>query len=83
MSYGDDWAEKYRPELISDLEGNEDKINKIRKWLESWYDGRIPKITANKTYIIALGPSDFLVILIYFNNSLLIKILSRVFISRK
>tara|TARA_B100000214_G_scaffold196319_1_gene142098 strand:+ start:150 stop:1634 length:1485 start_codon:yes stop_codon:yes gene_type:complete len=43
MSNGDDWAEKYRPELISDLEGNEDKINKIRKWLESWYDGRIPK----------------------------------------
>ncbi len=43
MSNGDDWAEKYRPELISDLEGNVDKINKIRKWLESWCDGRIPK----------------------------------------
>ena len=43
MSNGDDWAEKYRPELISDLEGNEDKIHKIRKWLESWDDGKIPK----------------------------------------
>ena len=43
MSNGDDWAEKYRPELISNLEGNEDKIIKIRKWLESWDDGKIPK----------------------------------------
>ncbi len=43
MSDGDDWAEKYRPEMISKLVGNDDKISKIRKWLESWDDGKIPK----------------------------------------
>ena len=52
MSDGDDWAEKYRPELISELEGNVDKINKIRKWLESWEDGKIPK----KRGILLSGP---------------------------
>ena len=31
MSDGDDWAEKYRPEMISKLVGNDDKISKIRK----------------------------------------------------
>ena len=52
MPDGDDWAEKYRPELISELEGNVDKINKIRKWLESWEDGKIPK----KRGILLSGP---------------------------
>jgi replication factor C subunit 1 len=30
------WADKYKPELTTDLVGNSIQINKVKKWLENW-----------------------------------------------
>ena len=39
----DDWAERYRPSNLSDMEGNGDKIRRVRIWLEGWSTGKTPK----------------------------------------
>ena len=38
-----DWTERYRPNSIAEMEGNEDKIRRIRLWLDIWSSGKIPK----------------------------------------
>ncbi len=38
-----DWTERYRPDSIAEMEGNEDKIRRIRLWLDIWSSGKIPK----------------------------------------
>ncbi|MDP8012289.1 MAG: replication factor C large subunit [Thermoplasmata archaeon] len=38
-----EWAEKYRPKSLKDIVGNQDAIQKIREWGESWKSGNIPK----------------------------------------
>lgn len=38
-----DWTERYRPHSIAEMEGNEDKIRRIRLWLDIWSSGKIPK----------------------------------------
>ena len=47
-----DWTEKYRPKDIDSMEGNQNQLEKIRKWLEKWEVGEIPK----KRGILLSGP---------------------------
>ena len=47
-----DWTEKYRPKDINEMEGNQNQLEKIRKWLEEWEFGKIPK----KRGILLSGP---------------------------
>ena len=48
----DDWAERYRPSNLSDMEGNGDKIRRVRIWLEGWSAGKTPK----KKGLLLSGP---------------------------
>ena len=48
----DDWAERYRPSTLSDMEGNGDKIRRVRAWLEGWDSGKTPK----KRGLLLSGP---------------------------
>ena len=48
----DDWAERYRPSTLSDMEGNGDKIRRVRMWLEGWDSGKTPK----KRGLLLSGP---------------------------
>ena len=48
----DDWAEKYRPTSIREMEGNESQIRSIRQWLDTWSMGKIPK----KRGVLLSGP---------------------------
>ena len=48
----DDWAERYRPSTLSDMEGNGDKIRRVRMWLEGWNSGKTPK----KRGLLLSGP---------------------------
>ena len=48
----DDWAERYRPSTLSDMEGNGDKIRRVRIWLEGWESGKTPK----KRGLLLSGP---------------------------
>ena len=48
----DDWAERYRPSTLSDMEGNGDKIRRVRMWLEGWGSGKTPK----KRGLLLSGP---------------------------
>ena len=43
MGEGQDWAEKYRPNSIREMEGNEAQVRSIRQWLDTWSIGKIPK----------------------------------------
>ena len=47
-----DWTERYRPTDLSGIEGNEDKVSRIRVWLKGWSSGRIPK----KRGLLLSGP---------------------------
>ena len=47
-----DWAERYRPNTLSDLEGNEDRIKRVRQWLDRWVSGSVPK----KKGLLLSGP---------------------------
>ena len=47
-----DWAERYRPSTLSDMEGNGDKIRRVRMWLEGWDSGKTPK----KRGLLLSGP---------------------------
>ena len=48
----DDWAEKYRPNSIREMEGNEAQVRSIRQWLDTWSTGKIPK----KRGVLLSGP---------------------------
>ena len=48
----DDWAERYRPSTLSEMEGNGDKIRRVRIWLEGWDSGKTPK----KRGLLLSGP---------------------------
>ena len=50
----DDWAERYRPSTLSDMEGNGDKIRRVRIWLEGWESGKTPK----KRVYFSLAPGS-------------------------
>jgi len=39
----DDWTERYRPDSLDLMEGNETQMRKIRQWLGRWTDGFPPK----------------------------------------
>ncbi len=39
----DDWTERYRPTTLSEMEGNGDKLRRVRIWLEGWDSGKAPK----------------------------------------
>ena len=43
MGESEDWAEKYRPNSIREMEGNEAQVRSIRQWLDTWSIGKIPK----------------------------------------
>ena len=47
-----DWAERYRPNTLSGLEGNEDRIRRVRQWLDRWVSGSVPK----KKGLLLSGP---------------------------
>jgi len=47
-----DWTERYRPTSLSEMEGNGDKLRRVRFWLDSWSDGKIPK----KRGLLLSGP---------------------------
>ena len=48
----DDWTERYRPSRLSEMEGNGDKLRRIRLWLDGWSSGKIPK----KRGLLLSGP---------------------------
>ena len=39
----DDWTERYRPNSLDQMEGNEVPMRKIRQWLDRWEKGTPPK----------------------------------------
>ncbi len=45
-----DWAEKYRPSRLSEIVGNPEAMNNLKKWAESWKRG-VPKQRA----VVLLG----------------------------
>ena len=48
----DDWTERYRPTTLSEMEGNGDKVGRVRLWLKSWAAGNLPK----KRGLLLSGP---------------------------
>ena len=52
MVESDDWAEKYRPSSIREMEGNEAQVRSIRQWLDTWTSGKVPK----KRGVLLSGP---------------------------
>ncbi len=48
----DDWTERYRPSTLSEMEGNGDKLRRVKLWLDSWSEGRVPK----KRGLLLSGP---------------------------
>ena len=47
-----DWTERYRPSTLAEIAGNEDKLRRVRVWLDSWVSGRPPK----KKGLLLSGP---------------------------
>jgi replication factor C large subunit len=45
-----DWAEKYRPQTLSEIVGNTEAVNDLREWAESWDRG-----TPKKRAVILMG----------------------------
>ena len=41
----EDWTEKYRPKSLDEIVGNERAIIELRKWANSWLNGK-PKLKA-------------------------------------
>jgi len=39
----DDWTERYRPDSLDLMEGNETHMRKVRQWLDRWENGSPPK----------------------------------------
>ena len=48
----DDWTERYRPTTLSEMEGNGDKVRRVRLWLDGWSSGNVPK----KRGLLLSGP---------------------------
>jgi len=48
----DDWTERYRPSTLSEMEGNGDKLRRVKLWLDGWSAGRVPK----KRGLLLSGP---------------------------
>ena len=48
----EDWTERYRPNSIEQMEGNESQLRKIRHWLEQWDSPNPPE----KKGILLSGP---------------------------
>ena len=48
----DDWTERYRPTTLSEMEGNGDKLRRVKLWLDSWTAGKVPK----KRGLLLSGP---------------------------
>ena len=48
----DDWTERYRPSRLSEMEGNGDKLRRIKLWLDDWSAGKVPK----KRGLLLSGP---------------------------
>ena len=46
-----DWTERFRPDSVSEMEGNQGKIDKVMKWLDTWDEG-IPR----KRGLLLSGP---------------------------
>lgn len=47
----DDWTERYRPDSLDLMEGNETQMRKIRQWLGRWTDG-----SPSKRGLLLSGP---------------------------
>lgn len=39
----DDWTERYRPDSVGLMEGNEAQLRRIRQWLDQWGGGKVPE----------------------------------------
>ena len=48
----DDWTERYRHDTLSDMEGNGDKLRRVKLWLDGWDSGNVPK----KRGLLLSGP---------------------------
>ena len=48
----DDWTERYRPSTLSEMEGNGDKLRRVKLWLDGWSEGRVPR----KRGLLLSGP---------------------------
>lgn len=47
----DDWTERYRPDSLDQMEGNETPMRKIRQWLDRWESG-----SPSKRCLLLSGP---------------------------
>ena len=47
----DDWTERYRPDSLDQMEGNETPMRKIRQWLDRWQSG-----SPSKRGLLLSGP---------------------------
>tara|TARA_B100000959_G_scaffold153056_1_gene160392 strand:- start:13086 stop:14618 length:1533 start_codon:yes stop_codon:yes gene_type:complete len=48
----EDWTERYRPKSLSDIEGNAERIRRIRLWLDGWEGSSTP----SKKGVLLSGP---------------------------
>ena len=48
----DDWTERHRPSTLSEMEGNGDKLRRVKLWLDGWSEGRVPR----KRGLLLSGP---------------------------
>ena len=48
----DDWTERYRPDSLVDIEGNEDRIRRVRSWIGKWDSRKKPA----KRGLLLTGP---------------------------
>lgn len=39
-----DWTEKYRPDSLSDVRGNDKSVSELREWAETWSEHREPAL---------------------------------------
>ena len=48
----DDWTERYRPDSLSDIEGIESRIRRVRSWISKWDSDERP----TKRGLLLSGP---------------------------
>ena len=48
----DDWTERYRPDSLSEIEGNESRIRRVRSWISKWDSDERP----TKRGLLLSGP---------------------------
>ena len=51
------WAEKYRPESLSDIIGNTKVINDLKTWAKSWGDKMVKKWWKNSEKMVFDSPN--------------------------